>query len=79
MAKIVKLSPHQRIMRAAAKGAGVRLTAKEVAYLAMDASIETRALHDDDVAAGLQPTPKNAVWWSRLTKNGYRRLWWRHD
>jgi hypothetical protein len=40
-------SPYQRIMRAATKGRGVRLSADEVWTLSMDGAIETRAAVDN--------------------------------
>ena len=40
--------PHVAIMQAAINGRGVRLSADEVAYLACDAAIETRAANIAD-------------------------------
>lgn len=48
----VKKTPHQRICDAAKKGAGVRLTADEVAQLADDEAIRARAEMDDMNEAG---------------------------
>ena len=48
-----KLTPHQRIMRAAEKGRGLRLTADEVHALSMDGAIETCATNDDE-AMGIE-------------------------
>jgi len=42
------MTPYQRIMRAAARGTGVRLSADEVAILAVDDAIFIRAELDDD-------------------------------
>ena len=42
-----KLTPHQRIMRAAKARKGLRLTAGEVFHLSKDSAIETRAEWDD--------------------------------
>ena len=42
-----KLTPHQKIMRAAAAGKGLRLSSDEVWYLSCDGAIETRADWDD--------------------------------
>jgi hypothetical protein len=42
-----KATPHQRIVKAALAGVGMRLSADEVAYLAMDDAIQTRAVNDD--------------------------------
>lgn len=41
-------SPPQKIMRAAKRGSGLRLTADEVAVLASDSAIEARAWNDDE-------------------------------
>lgn len=43
-----KLTPYQRIMRAAAQGCGLRLTADEVEELAGDDAIEAVARGDDE-------------------------------
>ena len=43
-----KLTPYQRIVRAAKVGAGVRLTADEVWKMARDTAILQRAEWDDD-------------------------------
>ncbi len=42
-----KKTPHQRIMIAAAKGVGIRLSADEVFRLSIDDAIATRAGNDD--------------------------------
>jgi hypothetical protein len=42
-----KLTPHQRIMRAAERGTGVRLTADEALALSMDTAIGSCAENDD--------------------------------
>lgn len=47
MADTSKLTPYQRIMRAAKAGQGVRLSAAEVAWLARDHAIITCARKDD--------------------------------
>lgn len=47
MAEPIKLTPHQRIMRAAKAGKGVRLNAAEVSWLARDQAIITCAGNDD--------------------------------
>lgn len=41
---------HQRIMRAAARGTGMRLSAEEVAMMAQDHAISEAAQNDDDEA-----------------------------
>ena len=41
------MTPHQKIMRAAKRGTGLRLTFEEVASLSMDNAIETCAMNDD--------------------------------
>ncbi len=43
-----KLTPHQRIMRAAKKGTGIRLSAEEVRLLSADDAIEACAANDDE-------------------------------
>lgn len=43
-----KLTPHQRIMRAAKAQKGLRLSADEVFHLSKDNAIETRAAWDDN-------------------------------
>lgn len=42
------LTPHQRIMRAAKAGKGVRLSADEVFALSLDDAISSAALNDDE-------------------------------
>lgn len=42
------LSPHQKIMRAAKRGTGLRLTADEVFQLSRDGAIATCAENDDE-------------------------------
>lgn len=42
------MTPYQRIMRAAEKGRGVRLSADDVRRMAMDHAIVTLAENDDD-------------------------------
>jgi hypothetical protein len=44
----MKLTPYQRIVRAADQGKGVRLTAHECIDLSLDHAIEQRALMDDE-------------------------------
>lgn len=44
--KKAKLTPWQKIMRAAKRGTGLRLTADECSRLGMDGAIETRATLD---------------------------------
>lgn len=41
------LTPHQKIMRAAKRGTGLRLTADEIYRLSLDSAIENRAVSDD--------------------------------
>lgn len=41
-------TPYQRIMRAADKGVGVRLTAEEVGKMAADSVIEMLSANDDE-------------------------------
>lgn len=48
-----RLSPHQRIMRAAAEGRGVRLSADEVDRLSRDDAISTCAAGDDERDAAI--------------------------
>lgn len=43
-----KQTPYQRIMLAAKRHCGVRLTATEVRQLSGDSAISERALYDDD-------------------------------
>lgn len=43
-----RLTPYQKIMRAAKLGRGVRLTADEVFEMSMDDAISTCALGDDE-------------------------------
>lgn len=43
-----KLSPHQRIMRAAKAGRGLRFSADEVALLSFDDAIATRAENENE-------------------------------
>jgi hypothetical protein len=47
-------TPHQKIMRAASKDQGLRLSADEVFQLSMDGAIATCAENDDE-AERLQP------------------------
>lgn len=42
------MTPHQKIMRAANRGTGLRLTAEEVGRLSRDGAIETCAANDDE-------------------------------
>ncbi len=42
------MTPHQRIMHAAAKGSGIRLSASECAELSRDQAIAQCALNDDE-------------------------------
>jgi hypothetical protein len=44
----MKLTPHQKIMRAAQLGTGLRLTAEEVSQLSMDGAIAQCAANDDE-------------------------------
>lgn len=44
----MNLTPHQRIMRAAKRGTGLRLTAKQVFDLSRDDAIRTCAQNDDE-------------------------------
>jgi hypothetical protein len=54
-----KFSPYQRIVRAAARGIGVRLSADEVFDLGvMDDAIVTRALVEDDEYAEAKAATK---------------------
>ena len=41
------MTAHQKIMRAAKRGTGLRLTAKEISMLSMDQAIEQAAANDD--------------------------------
>ena len=50
--KAQTLTPHQRIMRAAEKGIGVRLSAEEVLHLAMDDAIAQAAENDETPPEG---------------------------
>lgn len=50
-----RLTPHQRIMRAAHRGTGLRLTANEVELLALDDAIVTRAISDDEGESNPDP------------------------
>lgn len=47
-----KLTPFQKIMRAAKKGRGIRLTANEVFQLSRDDAIATAASNDDEQQRG---------------------------
>ena len=47
-----KLSPWQKIMRAAREGRGLRLSEDEVWQLSADNAIETKAANDEDEQAG---------------------------
>ena len=47
------VTPHQKIMRAAKRGTGLRLTAAEVYSLSRDNAIESCARNDDDLDAEL--------------------------
>lgn len=44
------MTPWQKIMHAAKRGIGLRLTVEEVSRLSMDDAIETRAALDDEQA-----------------------------
>lgn len=44
----MKKTPYQKILRAADRGTGLRLTAAEVATLAGDSAIESIAWNDDE-------------------------------
>ena len=46
-----KLSPYQRIVRAAKEGKGVHLSGDEVFAMALDDAIETMAYNDDEADA----------------------------
>lgn len=48
VSKQKKLTPHQKIIRAAERGVGVRLDAEEVSQLAFDQAILQCAENDDD-------------------------------
>lgn len=48
------MTPHQKILKAAKRGTGLRLTAAEVARLAADNAIATCAENDDVIAPGNQ-------------------------
>ncbi len=48
MAKRKPLTPHQKIVRAADRGTGVRLTADDVLRLSLDDAVSMRATHDDE-------------------------------
>lgn len=43
-----KLSPYQRIMRNAAKGRGVRLSAEETFAMSLDEAVAQCAVNDDE-------------------------------
>jgi hypothetical protein len=47
-----RMTPYQRIMRAAKLGKGIRLSAGEAFYLSLDDAIMTRAQLDDDPESG---------------------------
>ena len=57
-----KTTPYQRIMRAAERGTGMRLTDDDVNRLASDAAIRERALLDDEEA--IRET-EEAIWGKR--------------
>jgi hypothetical protein len=44
----MKKTPYQKILRAAERGTGLRLTAEEVATLAVDGAIQSIAWSDDE-------------------------------
>ena len=46
-------TPYQRIIRAAKKGKGIRLTADEVFQMSRDDAIHTRAMKDNDLEKGI--------------------------
>lgn len=55
-----KLTPHQRIMRAARKGCGIRLSADEVAELSEDDAMFQAAENDDEEqSTGRRPFPQS--------------------
>lgn len=54
-----KLTPHQKIMRAAKRETGLRLTAEEVYDLSRDDAIATCAANDDERAG--TPNTKNRL------------------
>lgn len=47
MAQRKQLTPHQRIMRAADAGKGLRLSAADVLHLSKDDAVSTAAARDD--------------------------------
>jgi hypothetical protein len=49
-----KLTPYQRIMRAARRGEGVRLDAEEVRWLAEDQNMRIQAELDDAIQVTMQ-------------------------
>lgn len=50
-----KSTPHQRIVKAAKRGTGMRLSADDVQVLATDDAIITRAMSDDEAAGIGEP------------------------
>lgn len=52
-----KLTPYQRIMNAAKRGTGLRLSAKEVWQLSYDTAISDAAKNDTDSKEALEPKP----------------------
>lgn len=54
-------TPHQRIMTAARKGKGLRLSAAEVRRLSLDDAISTCAAEDDDY----ESSPELYMTWQR--------------
>lgn len=51
-----KLTPFQKIMRAAKKGRGLRLTANEVFQLSRDEAVSEAAFNDDEIQKGNDPS-----------------------
>lgn len=57
-----RLTPYQRIVRAAEKGRGVRLTVAEVFALSRDHAIYSRAEGDDEPAREIEDRKLEADW-----------------
>lgn len=71
-----KKTPYQRIMRAAERGGGVRLSVDDVFLLSMDDAIATRANNDDEDDEGsvdaIGKYQRSAV---KNTKEGTTIVW----
>lgn len=61
----IAMTPHQKIMRAAKRGTGLRLTAKEVAELSFDDAIATLAINDDERNREDVSNPRNREQWEQ--------------